>query len=120
MLELYSHSIVGTLYWLPLYDNASLHLYCVPLHLWQMFLSTFLLTCTHVHTHIYTHTHSRTHTHTHTDSMTAFLTKAINSGNIEAAKNMIDILATLPPNKGKFSVVYDDSLKPVQEEQNFV
>jgi len=52
--------------------------------------------------------------------MSAFLTKAINSGNIEAAKNMIDILATLPPNRGKFSVIYDDSLKPVQEEPNFV
>ena len=60
------------------------------------------------------------HTHTHTDSMTAFLTNAINSGNIKAAKSMIDILATLPPDRRKFTVTYDDSLEPVKEEPNFV
>lgn len=52
--------------------------------------------------------------------MASFLTNAINSGNIQAAKGMIDILASLPPGRRKFTVTYDESLEPVKEEPEFV
>ena len=40
--------------------------------------------------------------------MANFLMKAINNGNRDAAKGMIDILATLHPDKRNFTVSYDE------------
>ncbi len=50
--------------------------------------------------------------------MASFLMKAINGGNVEAAKEMVDILASLTPNKRKFTVMYDEE-KPVSNDDDF-
>ena len=51
--------------------------------------------------------------------MANFLIKAINGGNVEAAKEMVDILATLDPAKRQFHVSYDHEKPEEKDEESF-
>ncbi len=49
--------------------------------------------------------------------MVNFLMKAINGGMVDAAKEMVSVLATLNPEKRKFNVAYDEE-KPVPNDDD--